>query len=244
LVALYALEKSDETYGALGNAAKEARYRGAWSRFALSDKSLPSMDTPDDFGVMEALEWALGTLARPDDAFVDCEVVVGVVCEAGGMEAPLRGALRQRIGFPVPVWGTGGQASIPFQAHTERAINRWADERGADAHLFVITDFDPSGLVIANAVERHVDAEIHRVGVTPGIAERYGAPTAEGLTIRKDRPENTHEASVLDDEHFRAIDGWGRAMDDLLFGRSLRVVKTLGNGAQNIDASPDRFNGV
>jgi hypothetical protein len=170
-------------------AARRARVEAEiWPRDAFADGGLPYMYVPSRDAVDEELQAAIADLAQPGDS--------AVVCEAAGMEQGLAGALRKRLGFDVQVWPAGGQPSIPFGFTAGQTMSWWAEDNdGAEQHLLVISDFDPSGLVIANSLEGRgdvPDCRLHRIGITPKLAERFGAPTAEGLTLKKAQPDNAH----------------------------------------------------
>jgi hypothetical protein len=201
LIAHARYEKSDKSYNALVYAARRARIDGGWSRFTFTDGALPDMYVPSREAPDEELMQAIAELAQPGDPFAGTGIVLAVVVEAAGMAGGLAGALRSRLGFEVQVWPAGGQPSIPFGAEAGQVLGWWAeDNEDAERHLLVISDFDPSGLVIANVLHERDDmpgVRLHRIGVDPQLAERFGAPTAEGLTLRKDKPENSHEATVL-----------------------------------------------
>ena len=202
IIARARYEKSDSTYNALIYAARRARaVAEIWPRDAFADSGLPYMYVPSRDAVDEELQEAIAELAQPADPFMSTGIVLAVVCETAGMEQGLAGAIRKRLGFDVQVWPAGGQPSIPFGFMAGQTMNWWAeDNEGAEQHLLVISDFDPSGLVIANVLERRGDVpacHLHRIGVYPKLAERFGAPTAEGLTVKKDKPDNTHEATEL-----------------------------------------------
>jgi hypothetical protein len=175
--------------------------RLSWSRFAFTDGALPNMYVPSREAPDEELMQAITELAQPGDPFAGTGIVLAVVVEAAGMAPGLAGALRSRLGFEVQVWPTGGPATIPFGANAGQVLGWWAEDNGgAEQYLLVISDADPSGLVIANVLDGRGDVpgvQVHRIGVDPRLAERFGAPTAEGLTLRKDKPENTHEATEL-----------------------------------------------
>jgi hypothetical protein len=194
LVARFGMEKTLRAYQLLVSATTTARERGVMNRRAFVDHKTPEMATPGDWTVVDALEAALSRVARPTDAFVDTDVIVAVVCEARGMTGALAGALQQRLGFSVPVWATAGQVSIPFGAALEDAMREWTE--GRDAHVLAITDYDPAGLIIASNIGRRANGVmVHRVGVWPAQAERYGAPTAEGieeLLKRSDDDDDTN----------------------------------------------------
>jgi hypothetical protein len=202
IIARARYEKSDSTYDALVYAARRARVVAKiWPRDAFADGGLPHMYVPSRDAVDEELQAAIAELSQPADPFTGTGIVVAVVCEAAGMEQGLAGAIRKRLGFDVQVWPAGGQPSIPFGFMAGQTMSWWAgDNDDAEQHLLVISDFDASGLVIANVLEGRgdvPDCRLHRIGVTPKLAERFGAPTAEGLTLTKAKPDNTHEATEL-----------------------------------------------
>lgn len=177
LVARFGMAKTLRAYQLLVSATTTARERGVMDRRAFVDHKTPEMATPGDWSAVDALAAALSRVARPTDAFVDTDVIVAVVCEARGMTGALAGALQQQLGFSIPVWATAGQVSIPFGAALEDAMDEWTD--GRQAHVLAITDYD---LIIAGNIGRRANGvTVHRVGVWPAQAERYGAPTAEGI---------------------------------------------------------------
>jgi hypothetical protein len=126
------------------------------------------------------------------------------VTETRGAAPPLAGAIRRRLKFDVPVWHMGGTGSIPRRLHVEQEMLRWSKRARAEPHLLVITDYDPSGLVIANAVAEEVrGVDVQRIGMWPYLAPST-ALTATGI---KDEPKgNPHRASELWKD---AIDEYG-----------------------------------
>lgn len=247
IIARARYEKSDNTYNALVYAARRARAEAEiWPRDAFADGGLPYMYVPSRDAVDPELQDAIADLAQPGDPFMDTGIVVAVVCKAAGMEQGLAGALRKRLGFEVQVWPAGGQPSIPFGFMAGQTMGWWAEDNdGAEQHMLVISDFDPSGLVIANVLDGRgdvPDCHLHRIGITPKLAERFGAPTAEGLTLKKDQPDNTHEVTALWQEAVAeygdvkvqaealGVAAWAEVIEEWIDGLLDRVSDSTENG--------------
>ena len=70
--------------------------------------------------------------------------------EAAGQAAGLESALRRALGYELPVWPTGGTASLPRIDYIADEMKLWAERNDADtAVIYTVGDFDPTGMVIS-----------------------------------------------------------------------------------------------
>ena len=186
-------------YGSLGKSTTLARKAGVFDRdfWAESDpltNRYPGWWTPE-----RALRGRLLPLARPHLTLRGTGYVIGVIVEAAGQASGLEGAIEQRLGYELPVWPLGGVGSLPRIDYVSDQMLGWADQNDAlNAVLFVITDFDPSGLVIANAIAENVSSavEVVRLGMNPDLAGAHGAVAASATGESFDE-DNTHAQSAV-----------------------------------------------
>ena len=152
--------------------------------------------------------------AAPSDPLARTGHVFGVVTETRGAAPPLAGAIEQRLGFEIPVWHTGGMGSIPRRLHIEEQMLEWAERTGGEPHLLVITDYDPSGVIIANAVDEEVrDVDVQRIGMLPDQAPSPALTSIGSRTTTR----TTRTASQ------RLAGGRGRARRGRVPGRGRRL---------------------
>jgi hypothetical protein len=224
MMAVHFLPK--DAYEALKKHSTEARKLGVLSRDFWADPEPSTISGPGWWDAGDALRSRLTKLSRPSDPLARTGHVFGVVTETRGAAPPLAGALEQRLGFDLPVWFMGGTGSIPRRLHVETEMLEWAERTGAEPHLLVITDYDPSGLVIANAVAEEVrGVDVERIGMLPDQAPS-AALTAAGI---KDEPKgNPHRKSDLwqdavdeygeDEYQAEAVDyaGWAEHVADAI----------------------------
>jgi hypothetical protein len=237
---------SKDVYGPLAAHTATARKADVLPRDFWTDADPLTNGFPGWYTAESALRGRLRELARPPTALRDTGIVIGVVVEAAGQASGLEGALKRRLDYGLPVWPPGGLGSLPRYDYVTNQMLRWADQNDADeATLLVVTDFDPTGLVIAHEVEEQVHAtgpevEVVRLGMDPVVAAQRNAvivpPTGE--TFSEKHP-HARSRSWLDacaehgtdptmkDECFQAealdyttwADVIGDAVDERLIGR-------------------------
>jgi hypothetical protein len=202
MMAVHFLPK--DAYEALKKHSTEARKLGVLSRDFWADPEPSSIYGPGWWEAESALRDRLTKLVRPTDPLARTGHVFGVVTETRGAAPPLAGAIRRRLKFYVPVWYMGGTGSIPRRLHVEQQMLRWAKRTDAEPHLLVITDYDPSGLVIANAVAEEVrGVDVQRIGMWPDLAPS-AALTSAGIAPTKEDKKNPHAGKLWKaavDEH-------------------------------------------
>jgi len=182
-------------YAPLSNQTAVARKNGVLPRDFWADSEPSTVIAPQVWTVAESLEWAFEDLARPSDPLARTGHVFGVVTETRGAAPALAGAIEQRLGFEIPVWHTGGMGSLPRRLHIEEEMQEWAQRTGAEPHLLVITDYDPSGIIIANAIAEEVrDVDVRRIGMLPDLAPSASL-TSSG--IKEHKEGDTHRKSAL-----------------------------------------------
>lgn len=148
-----------------------ARKSGVWPRDYFTDSN-PDNTEPrwHDFSLEESFTAAFSELAKPSDAFIDTPFVLGIVVEARGGQLPLKGAITQHLGFSIPVFASSGSSAISRTYNIEHVMQSWADQNDAEPIVLVITDYDPSGLVIANNLDEWlIDIETQRIGIDPHL---------------------------------------------------------------------------
>lgn len=173
-------------YGALGGATARARKRGALPRdFWLESDPLDN-PAPGWWTATSALYGRLRPINRPSLALRDTGLVAGVVVEAAGQAPGVESALAHRIGYRLPVWPTGGTASLPRIDYIADEMAEWAERNNADtAVIYVITDFDPSGMVIAANIEEQAPVtfpglRVQRLGIDPLLTANVVSAGATG----------------------------------------------------------------
>jgi hypothetical protein len=189
---------SKDIYQSLIIATAEMRKRGIWRRNYFTDASPDATKAPGDHTITDALRGSFAALPRPDDAFINAPFVLGVAVEARGGQRPLAGALRQRLGFDVPVFACSGMSAIPRTFNMENQMRAWAKQSEVPPIMLVITDYDPSGQVIANnLVEWLDDINVIHIGITPPLAEEHNAFDASELEDDEEKSDSTHRRSEI-----------------------------------------------
>jgi hypothetical protein len=187
-------------YGSLVTATTTARNSGTLGRdfWAEADplrNSYPFWWTP-----AQALRGRLRPLGRPPLTLRGTGLVVGIVVEAAGQAQGLEGAIERRLGYELPVWPMGGVGSLPRIDYVARQMLSWAEQNDADEPvLLVITDFDPTGMIIAAQVQEQLpetaeNVEIVRIGIDPALAAAHDAPPASTTGQKLD---TTHAKSTV-----------------------------------------------
>ena len=188
MMARYAVTK--DAYVPLIAQTAQARHDGVLPRDLWADSEPSSIEAPGWCELGDALDF--GHPARPSDPLARTGHVFGVVTETRGAAPAIAGAVRQRLGFTIPVWFTGGTGSMPRRLYIEEQMHKWAKRTDAEPHLLVISDYDPTGLIIANGIADEVrDVDVQRIGIWP---QQSPSPAA----LPKEYSENaTHNKSQV-----------------------------------------------
>jgi hypothetical protein len=186
-------------YVPLSGATATARKEGVFDRAFWAESNPLNNPHPGWWTAKDALRWRLDRVARPDLTLRGTGVVVGVTVEAAGQASGLEGAIERRLGYRLPVWPTGGLGALPRIDYIAAQMQSWAEQNDADeAVLFVVTDFDPTGLVIADNIAREVPktapgVEVVRLGIYPGLRPNVVSASATGEVFKD---EETHAKSA------------------------------------------------
>jgi hypothetical protein len=198
-------------YSALGSATTRARKGGVLPRDFWLESNPLNDPAPGWWTAADALYDTLDSLARPSLALRDTGLVAAVVVESAGQAAGLEGALARSLDYYLPVWPTGGTASLPRIDYIADEMKQWADRNDADtAAIYNIGDFDPSGMVIADQLADQTtvtfpELEVRRLGINPVLAAAHNAPAAISTG---EEPKGTHIKSEV---WLRACDEYGIA---------------------------------
>lgn len=189
-------------YRSLVTATTIARKWGVLPRDFWAEAGPLSNWHPGWWTAEEALRSDLRPLARPPLTLRETGLVVGVAVEAAGQALGLEGAIENRLGYELPVWPTGGMGSLPRIDYVAAQMADWAEQNDADeAVLLVITDFDPSGVVIGAQITEQVfatapDVQIVRLGMDPDVAAAHNAVSA-GATGESFSDGDNHAKSAV-----------------------------------------------
>jgi hypothetical protein len=188
-------------YRTLSTVSANVRLGGVWARDFFAETDPLQVYAPNDWEAAEALASLFGgTLSRPRDAFTGTPLVVGVLVEAAGSRAAIEGALRQRLGFPIPVFASAGMPRVPRMYAVEQRMQRWArveEDNERAPLLFTLTDHDPTGLVIGRQFSEQIrGVEVVRLGMSPVLADAHKAPGSEGIVV-PDEEQKSHEKTDL-----------------------------------------------
>jgi hypothetical protein len=191
-------------YEPLVNYTADARRNDVLDRDFWADSEPSTIMAPAWYTLAQVIGSRFRDFAPPSDPLARTGHVFGCVTETRGAVAAMTGAIRQHLGFEIPVWGTGGMGSLPRRLHIERQMLEWAERTGCEPHLLTITDYDPSGVIIANAVDDEVRGiDVRRIGMLPDQAPN-AALTSTG--IKEPSDDDTHRKSKL---WLDAVDEYG-----------------------------------
>jgi hypothetical protein len=182
-------------YEPLSNHTATARKGDVLPRDFWADSEPSTVTSPIIWTLASALQARFRHIGRPSDPLARTGHVFGVVTETRGAAPALTGAIFNELDFEIPVWHTGGMGSLPRRLHIEQQMLAWAERTGCEPHLLVVTDYDPSGLIIANAVADEVrDVDVERIGMLPDQAP---SATLTSSGIKEPDENDRHRTSGL-----------------------------------------------
>ncbi len=176
LVSVGAIPKTENEYkGTVGRLLLRLRREGAIPYGWVADNTRWARKPRTHRGMAAALRDTAATYRRP---LWDTQAVyVEIWCEKDALAGVL---YEETEPWAVPLMVCRGFASESYVYAAAEAIRA----QGKPAHLYLLTDHDPSGLAIAHDVERRIrgflpttEVHVERVAVTEDQIERWKLPT-------------------------------------------------------------------